>query len=111
LINVYPIFETIFTIYRRKFHQNKGIGQPDGIHFHSLLYRRAIKNKNKAKGWLSANSRTAPYLWILALIPIAPGLIWFQHTLALIASFIIYVFIYILLYYKLVKFKIPKWLF
>jgi UDP-N-acetylmuramyl pentapeptide phosphotransferase/UDP-N-acetylglucosamine-1-phosphate transferase len=37
LVNAYPIFETLFTIYRRKLHQNKSPGQPDGIHFHSLI--------------------------------------------------------------------------
>lgn len=111
LINGYPIFETIFTIYRRKFHQNKGVGQPDGMHFHSLLYRRAINNKNKKNDWLSANSRTAPYLWILATISIVPGVLFFQSTAALIAAFLIYALIYIWLYYKLVKFKIPTWLF
>lgn len=37
LINGYPILETLFTIYRRRFHQGKGPGQPDCIHFHTLI--------------------------------------------------------------------------
>lgn len=111
LINGYPIFETIFTIYRRKFHHNKGVGQPDGMHFHSLLYRRAIINKNKNKDWLSANSRTAPYFWALASISIAPGVLFFNSTAVLIVSFLIYTLVYVWLYYKLVKFQIPKWFF
>lgn len=32
MVNAYPILETLFTIYRRKFHQGKSPGYPDGIH-------------------------------------------------------------------------------
>lgn len=42
LINAYPILETLFTIYRRKIHQGKNPGLPDGIHFHTLIYRRIL---------------------------------------------------------------------
>ena len=60
LINGYPIMETLFTVYRRRIHQNKSPGLPDGIHFHSLIFRRILlaKHYNSA---LSANARTAPY--------------------------------------------------
>jgi UDP-N-acetylmuramyl pentapeptide phosphotransferase/UDP-N-acetylglucosamine-1-phosphate transferase len=111
LINGYPIFETLFTIYRRKFHKNRGIGQPDGMHFHSLVYRRAITNKNKNGDWISANSRTAPYLWIMSIISIAPGVLWYQSTITLLAAFLIYAVIYLWIYYKIVKFNVPNWLF
>lgn len=111
LINGYPIFETLFTIYRRKFHKNRGIGQPDGMHFHSLVYRRAIINKNKNLDWLSANSRTAPYLWIMSIISIVPGVLWYQSTVILMVAFLIYAVIYLWIYYKIVKFKAPSWLF
>ena len=47
LINGYPIFETLFTIYRRKIHQGKNPGQPDGIHFHTLIYRRILMNNHR----------------------------------------------------------------
>jgi UDP-N-acetylmuramyl pentapeptide phosphotransferase/UDP-N-acetylglucosamine-1-phosphate transferase len=42
VINAYPVMETLFTIYRRKIHQNKSIGHPDGLHMHSLIYRRIL---------------------------------------------------------------------
>jgi UDP-GlcNAc:undecaprenyl-phosphate GlcNAc-1-phosphate transferase len=111
MINGYPIFETLFTIYRRKFRQNRGVGQPDGMHFHSLVYRRAIINKNKNVDWLSANSRTAPYLWIMSIISIAPGVLWYESTPILLAAFLVYALIYLWIYYKIVKFKVPNWIF
>jgi UDP-N-acetylmuramyl pentapeptide phosphotransferase/UDP-N-acetylglucosamine-1-phosphate transferase len=61
LINGYPIMETLFSIYRRKILQNKSPGKPDGIHFHTLIYRRILQAKHFDSA-LSANARTAPYL-------------------------------------------------
>lgn len=33
LLITYPIFERLFTIWRRKVHQVKNLGLPDGAHF------------------------------------------------------------------------------
>ncbi len=42
LINIYPIIETLFSIYRRRIHQGKCPGQADRLHFHTLIYRRLL---------------------------------------------------------------------
>jgi hypothetical protein len=42
-VNAYPIFEILFTIWRRKIHQGRNPGLPDGAYFHSLIYRRLIR--------------------------------------------------------------------
>ena len=110
LINGYPILETLFTIYRRKVHQGKSPGQPDGIHFHTLIYRRILMNNHRDKNIFSANSKTAPYFWVLAGISIIPALLWWQSTPILIAACLIFIFFYIWLYTRIVKFRTPKWL-
>lgn len=112
LINAYPIWETIFSIYRRKFHQGKSPGHPDGIHFHSLLFRR-ILNRSKACGdhsWLSANSKTSPYLWTLSSLAIIPGLLFWNSTPILMLFFALFVVSYLWIYNRIVHFKTPKWL-
>ena len=110
-INTYPIFETLFTVYRRKIHQDKSPGQPDGMHFHSLLYRRILsKNKNTTIR-LSANAQTAPYLWLLSCMTILPAVIWCKSTYALITITLAFAFIYVSIYTSIVRFKTPKWLF
>jgi UDP-N-acetylmuramyl pentapeptide phosphotransferase/UDP-N-acetylglucosamine-1-phosphate transferase len=38
----YPIIEVLFSIYRRKFVRESSPGQPDGLHLHTLVYRRVI---------------------------------------------------------------------
>ncbi|MBU3589085.1 glycosyltransferase family 4 protein [Polynucleobacter sp. 80A-SIGWE] len=110
LINGYPIMETLFTIYRRKIHQGKSPGQPDGIHFHTLMYRRILMNNHQDNNVFSANARTAPYFWALAVMSIAPAVLWWQSTPTLIGACTLFTTSYVWLYGRIVKFKTPKWL-
>ena len=110
LINGYPIMETLFTIYRRKIHQGKSPGQPDGIHFHTLIYRRILMNNHLDQNIFSANARTAPYFWVLAGMSIAPAVLWWQTTPILIGACLVFTTSYVWLYASIVKFKTPKWL-
>ena len=43
LLCTYPVFETVFSIYRRKCVRGRPVSAPDGIHLHSLIYRRLIR--------------------------------------------------------------------
>jgi len=112
LINAYPILETLFTIYRRKIHQGISLGQPDGIHFHTLIYRRILNNRAAKNNFdlLNANARTAPYLWMLSSISVLPAVIWWKLTPILIIFSLLFVISYIYLYTKITRFKTPKWI-
>jgi UDP-GlcNAc:undecaprenyl-phosphate GlcNAc-1-phosphate transferase len=112
VINAYPIIETLFSIYRRKIHRGKSPGQPDGIHFHTLIFRRILKpaGNKKTLDWYTANARTAPYLWLLTTMAIMPAVLWWNSTAMLICSFILFSITYVWLYRSIVIFKTPKWL-
>ena len=110
LINGYPIFETLFTIYRRKVHQGKNLGNPDGIHFHSLIYRRILMNHHRDQDILSANARTAPKICLLTCLCITPAMVWWESTPILIGASILFMISYIWLYARVVKFRTPQWL-
>lgn len=110
LVNGYPVFETLFTIYRRKIYQGKNPGLPDGLHFHTLIYRRILLRRNSMGGWVSANARTAPYLWALSTACIIPAVLYHKSTLKLIATALIFTFFYLWVYQKIVRFKTPRWL-
>ena len=43
LVCIYPVFETVFSIYRRRFLRAVPPSMPDGIHLHSLIYRRVMR--------------------------------------------------------------------
>lgn len=112
MVNAYPILETLFTIYRRKFHQGKSPGHPDGIHLHSLIFRRVL-NRFGIKSeldWLNANSKTSPYLWVLSSLATIPAIIYWNSTPTLMVFFILFSAIYIWIYKRIVAFKTPKWL-
>lgn len=112
LINAYPILETLFTIYRRKIHQGKSPGLPDGIHFHTLIYRRILSPICHAhqNDLFTANAKTSPYLWMLTVMAIVPAILWWESTPILIASSLIFTISYVWLYKKIVTFKTPAWM-
>jgi UDP-GlcNAc:undecaprenyl-phosphate/decaprenyl-phosphate GlcNAc-1-phosphate transferase len=112
LINAYPIMETLFTIYRRKIHQGKSPGLPDGIHFHTLIYRRILNPKvsSNQESMFSANARTAPYLWFLTLLAIGPAVLFWHSTPILILSIVIFTISYVWLYKSIVTFRTPRWM-
>lgn len=112
MVNAYPILETLFTIYRRKFHQGKSPGHPDGIHFHSLIFRRILNKTcvSTETGWFSANAKTSPYLWVLSSLATVPAILFWNSTSILIGFFSLFAISYVWLYGKIVMFKTPKWL-
>jgi len=112
IVNAYPIMETLFTIYRRKFQQGKSPGHPDGLHIHSLIFRRILNPKHITSEleWFDANSKTAPYLWLLSSLALIPGIFFYNSTLILIFFFTIFCLIYLWLYKRIVIFKTPRWI-
>ncbi len=112
MVNAYPIFETLFTIWRRKIHQGKNPGLPDGAHFHSLIYRRLIRwaevhpTKNSAS--YAKNAKTSPYLWLLSSLGVFPAIIWWNNTWVLQCFGILFCISYVWLYNAVVKFKTPR---
>jgi UDP-N-acetylmuramyl pentapeptide phosphotransferase/UDP-N-acetylglucosamine-1-phosphate transferase len=112
MVNAYPIMETLFTIYRRKFHQGKSPGHPDGIHFHSLIFRRILNptHIHDELDWFNANSKTSPYLWILSSLATIPALVFWESTPILVSFFVLFSISYVWLYKKIVNFKTPAWM-
>lgn len=112
VVNAYPIIETLFTIYRRKYHQNKSPGHPDGMHFHSLIFRRILNPKHITTDLelFDANSKTSPYLWVLCSMATIPAIFFYDSTTLLITSFAIFTLSYVWIYKQIVCFKAPRWI-
>jgi UDP-N-acetylmuramyl pentapeptide phosphotransferase/UDP-N-acetylglucosamine-1-phosphate transferase len=112
LVNAYPIFETLFTIWRRKVHQGKSPSIADGAHFHSLIYRRVIRwaevHESKETASYSKNAKTSPYLWFLSSLAVFPAIVWWQTTLILQCFALLFCVSYIIIYNAVVKFKTPS---
>lgn len=109
----YPVFETLFTMYRRKVLSGRPVSQPDGIHLHTLIYRRLMRwavGPTDAAALIRGNSMTSPYLWALSSIAVLPAAIWWNNSMALAISLTVFVVTYLSLYWRIVRFKTPRWM-
>jgi UDP-N-acetylmuramyl pentapeptide phosphotransferase/UDP-N-acetylglucosamine-1-phosphate transferase len=113
LLCIYPVFETLFSIYRRRWLRGRPMGMPDGAHLHSLIYRRFLRwaaGPRTARELTRRNSMTSPYLWLLCSLSVVPAMLF--HDSTSIQAFFIFLFAltYLGLYWRIVRFKAPRWL-
>jgi len=113
LLLAYPVWETFFSIYRKKFLRQQSPGQPDGLHFHMLVFKRCVRihqfNRDHNARVLR-NAGTSPYLWLLAVICAIPAILWWNNSFLLVISSFSFAGLYNLLYSRLIHFRVPPWL-
>lgn len=113
LVCIYPVFETIFSIYRRVMLRDQPAGLPDGIHLHSLIYRRVMRwavGKSSKRSQTRRNSMTSPYLWMLCMMAVVPSMLFWDSTLLLMSFIVLFGVVYTGLYWRIVRFKSPRWM-
>ncbi len=109
LLNFYPIFETLYSIFRRKFLSKKDSTAPDAEHFHSLVYFW-LKNQygnNTARDhqevlWVN-NAKASILLWVLPILCAIPAALFFYDSMILKVFIGIFAVTYILAYRVLIK--------
>lgn len=116
MVCAYPIFETLFSMYRRKVVRGRPVGQPDAAHLHSLIYRRIMRRLTVAPGVdlpLRRNSMTSPYLWWLCMMAASPSMVWWGSDAMLGIALVVFCAIYISIYRAIVRFNVPRlaWLY
>lgn len=97
----YPIFETIFTIFRRAFITKTHLGLPDAAHLHQLIYLRVVcwaMNNNYIRKKMQYNAMTSPYLWVMSLSTVIPAVLFWSDTAVLQLITLIFSCFYILVY-------------
>lgn len=113
LMAIYPVFETLFSMYRRRVVRGRAVGMPDGVHLHSLVYRRLLRwavGRQDAAALTRRNSMTAPYLWLLCMLAVAPSVLFWDNSRVLGGFIVLFALSYIVLYSSIVRFKVPRWL-
>lgn len=113
VVTIYPVCETVFTIYRRRFVRGCAAGKPDGIHLHTLIFRRLVRrggHPETSRQRTRRNARTSPYLWMISLIAVVPATFFWQNEVVLTATAITFIAVYVWLYISIVKFRTPRWL-
>jgi UDP-N-acetylmuramyl pentapeptide phosphotransferase/UDP-N-acetylglucosamine-1-phosphate transferase len=113
MVCIYPVFEVLFSMYRRAVLKRGAVGAPDGVHLHSLIFRRLVRWGTGSKtvtARTKRNSLTAPYLWVLCSFTLAPAVLWWDSTPILGFYILAFAFAYIGLYWRIVRFRSPAWL-
>lgn len=110
----YPVFETLFSIWRRRFKRGTPVDQPDALHLHQLVFRRLVRvtfsrDRRHAVPAL-CNALASPYLWVLTLIGLVPATIWYDDVYVLCLSMGVFAAVYIWIYSRLVSWRRPAWL-
>jgi UDP-N-acetylmuramyl pentapeptide phosphotransferase/UDP-N-acetylglucosamine-1-phosphate transferase len=112
LLCIYPIFETVFTIYRRMALQCKHPGMPDASHLHQLIYMRIVRPSlggNAGFSKAQCNALTSPYLWLLAALAVMPAILFWRDHIVLKCFTLLFVVTYVWFYWAIVRFKVPGW--
>ncbi len=113
LLLIYPVWETIFSIYRRRIIRKANPGLPDGVHLHQLVLRRISRwaiGPQEARELSHSNSMSAPYLWVLSALSVFPASILWRRTELLAPLVVLFCVTYVWLYARLVRFRTPRWL-
>lgn len=105
LINIYPITEIGFSIYRRKIiHKTKGM-QPDNMHLHQLIYHRCVPFTSTNR-----NAKVLPVMLFFIVPQVILAIMFYKHSLICLLCILFYILFYILSFFRLVKFKTYKFL-
>ncbi|MFB0826597.1 glycosyltransferase [Chromobacterium violaceum] len=110
---IYPVFETLYSIYRKKFLRGMSPGMPDGLHLHMLVYKRLVRwmvGSKDASHLTMRNSLTSPYLWALSSVSVVPAMLFWQHTHILMIFCVLFAASYMYLYRMIIRFRTPRWL-
>ena len=113
ILSIYPIVETLFTIFRRMVIGRTHPGMPDGAHLHQLIYRRVVRwaiGSNCPKQKTNRNALTSPYLWAMSTLAVVPATLFWQRTTWLQIFAIFFVGLYVLIYLMIYRARFPKWL-
>jgi UDP-N-acetylmuramyl pentapeptide phosphotransferase/UDP-N-acetylglucosamine-1-phosphate transferase len=107
----YPVWETLFSIYRRKFLRKHQIAHPDALHLHQLVYHRMTKPpsgiKDSAELRRRNNAVSTHLLPPIALLML-PALFFWRSTLALLACSTVFGLVYVWIYSRILHGRLAK---
>lgn len=106
---IYPIWETIFSIWRKSIYRHTGMGRPDKVHFHMLVYRRLVgQHMGRSVALWQRHGLTSIIIWMLvaacqfiAVSFVSIGEQTWVFSVAVLCFVVIYGYIYRKLVFRL----------
>jgi UDP-N-acetylmuramyl pentapeptide phosphotransferase/UDP-N-acetylglucosamine-1-phosphate transferase len=99
LLFIYAVFETLFSIWRKRVVRGDSPSVPDGPHLPTLVLRRLVRwaaRQRDAASLTQPNSLSASSLWLLSSLAALPATLFCVR--------------YVWLYLRPVRFPSPRWL-
>jgi len=105
LLAAYPVWETLFSIYRRRLLSRRAAMRPDALHLHSLVYRWITCLSSRHGGspppaW-RRNALSSALCWVLPLASAAIALRYWNETWMLAMGALGFAVVYVLIYRSL----------
>ena len=97
---IYPVYELVFSMIRRKINDKTKTSQADDLHLHHLIYRKVV-NCSYLPRKEFCNSATSIIMILLASSSVLPAYIWADSPVVLFSICIIFMAIYTSIFLKL----------
>lgn len=103
LVLWYPVWETLFSMYRRRIH-HRSPADPDGLHLHTLVYRRIVKLHTRP---IARSAVTTLIMLALNVLTVVPAVLFWDETWILQAYAAGFVLVYLWIYMRIARFGMP----
>jgi len=95
LVIFYPVYETLFSIHRKRRREGHSPSQPDGVHMHMLVSRSLAR---PLAGWIgrprSKNALTGALMWMFPLICAVMGVASAGSGRAAVIGWVVFAMLY-----------------
>ncbi len=106
LVNIYPVYETLFSIYRKKFLRKRSPTSPDGLHLHMLFYKIIVKKLLGIKNPIYRNPATSPLIWVINMIGVISAILFWNNTILCILFILVFIIFYTVVYWQVIYQKL-----
>jgi len=100
----YPVWETLYSMVRRRL-RGRSPADPDGLHLHTLVYRRIVKLHARP---VARSAVTTLCMLALALTTVVPAWLFWDETWILQACAAAFALAYLRIYRRIVRFGVPR---
>jgi UDP-GlcNAc:undecaprenyl-phosphate/decaprenyl-phosphate GlcNAc-1-phosphate transferase len=101
----YPVWETLYSAYRRKVLRGRSPASPDGLHLHTLVYRRIVKLRGRPA---ARSALTTLCMLGVSLLTVVPAWLFWDETWILQAFAAGFAVLYLWIYRRIVSFGVPS---
>ena len=111
MLIIYPVTETLFSSYRKIIMRGTGAMRADGLHFHMLVHKRLNRwgwGSHRYAAW--RNSLTSTFFWVATTVTVFLGLAFWDNSFALVCLSIGIAVAYVWFYFRIVRFRVPRWM-